>query len=73
MNRTNILAYKQAFESSIDAIISADQNGRITLWNPAAEKMFGYKKKEALKQSISLLVPEEFKNALNIGNHPFYN
>jgi PAS domain S-box-containing protein len=66
MNRTNILAYKQAFESSIDAIISADQNGRITLWNPAAEKMFGYKKKEALKQSISLLVPEEFKNALNI-------
>lgn len=68
---TDISVYKQAFESSIDAIICGDETGVITLWNPAAEKMFGYSKKEVLRQPISLLMPEKFRSAHNAGMSNF--
>ncbi|MEA3187466.1 MAG: two-component system, cell cycle sensor histidine kinase and response regulator CckA, partial [Chthoniobacter sp.] len=40
-------------------IIECDREGNITEWNAAAEKMFGWKKEEAIsKNAIELLVPE---------------
>jgi len=48
-------------ETSTDAIISADEGGRITLWNKAAERIFGYTKDEALGGSLEMLVPEEHR------------
>ncbi len=41
----------------VDAIISIDKKGLIELFNPAAEKMFGYSAEEALGQDVSLLMP----------------
>jgi PAS domain S-box-containing protein len=53
------------FESFIkaagDAIIAVDMAGKITLWNPAAERIFGYSDKEALGQSLDLIIPERFR------------
>jgi PAS domain S-box-containing protein len=45
-------------EGSQVAIIFADLEGRIRLWNSGAEIMFGYGAEEALGQSLDLIVPE---------------
>ncbi len=46
-------------ESSQETIVCTNALGIITLWNPAAEKMFGYPAYEALGQSIRLIVPRD--------------
>jgi PAS domain S-box-containing protein len=46
-------------ESSADAIIVKTLDGRITNWNAAAEKMFGYTAAEAVGQPVQMLVPPE--------------
>jgi len=44
-------------ESSNDAIISASLSGSIESWNPAAERMFGYRASEVLGRPLTMLVP----------------
>jgi PAS domain S-box-containing protein len=45
-----------------DAIIAAAPDGTIILWNPAAERMFGFTAGEALGRSLDLIIPERFRN-----------
>ncbi|HET6423609.1 MAG TPA: PAS domain S-box protein [Planctomycetaceae bacterium] len=44
-------------ESSDDAIITKTLNSIITTWNPAAERIFGYRAEEAIGRSIVMLIP----------------
>jgi PAS domain S-box-containing protein len=48
---------------SPDAIIAIDENQRITLFNEAAERSFGYSKAEALGASLDLLMPARLRAA----------
>ena len=47
--------------SAMDAIISIDSQGRILLFNPAAEKMYGVPARDALGQSIGRFIPKRFR------------
>jgi PAS domain S-box-containing protein len=40
-----------------DAIIVADSEGRIVLWNPAAERLFGFASAEAIGGNVDRIVP----------------
>lgn len=41
-----------------DAIIYADRDGMIRLWNAGAQEIFGYSASEAVGKSLDLIVPE---------------
>lgn len=51
----------QLVQSAGDAIVVSDAGGRITLWNPAAERIFGYTAQEALGGSLDLITPERLR------------
>lgn len=42
---------------SSDAILIHDRDGRISFWNPAAERLFGYRPEEIVGRSTDLLGP----------------
>jgi len=50
-----------------DAIVVADVNEQIVLWNPAATRIFGYTEQEALGNSLDLIVPERQRQKHNEG------
>ncbi len=53
--------FKQISSSAYDGIILIDEKGKITFWNEAAEKIFGFSAEEALNKNLySLIVPETF-------------
>ncbi|MGH9190759.1 MAG: sensor histidine kinase [Acidimicrobiales bacterium] len=51
-------------ESSDDAIIGTDLDGRIFSWNRAAERIFGYLAEEAIGRDISMVVVPDRHEAL---------
>jgi diguanylate cyclase (GGDEF)-like protein/PAS domain S-box-containing protein len=48
-------------ELSEDAITVINTDGVITSWNPAAERMYGHTRAEAIGRDLSLIVPPERK------------
>jgi len=66
--RPEDLGFGKLFDRIRDAVIVADANSqRITLWNAAAAKMFGYSTSEALELRVEALVPEPLKAAHRAG------
>lgn len=49
-------------ESIVDALISIDCKGKVLLFNPAAERIFGYSADEVVGRNVSMLMPEPFND-----------
>jgi two-component system, LuxR family, sensor kinase FixL len=49
-------------DAAVDAIILIDQQGRITRFNLAAERMFGYAQDEVLGRNVSVLMPDPYRS-----------
>ena len=61
-SQANNAKFKAINESLMDAVFLFDEEDRITYWNPAAERIFGYTEKEIIGEKInSTLVPLRFR------------
>ncbi|MDE2166732.1 MAG: PAS domain S-box protein [Alphaproteobacteria bacterium] len=48
-------------QEAADAIIYADEAGRIVFWNKGAERIFGFSQAEAVGQSLDIIIPENLR------------
>jgi PAS domain S-box-containing protein len=53
--------------SAQDAIIVIDNDGNISYWNDAAERIFGYAKNEAVGRPAGIIIPDEYSDAFAKG------
>lgn len=68
--------YRHTFDHMQESIVVTDLDGRITDWNPASEKMFGFTRDEMLGQSVFQLtrdagggqLEQETRNILRDGD-----
>jgi PAS domain S-box-containing protein len=56
--------HSASIQGALDGIVTADDEGRVLDWNPAAERIFGYSRSEAIGELIAdLIVPEAQRDA----------
>jgi PAS domain S-box-containing protein len=51
----------QTLAQALDAVVSIDENNLVTLYNDAAEKLWGYVAKEVIGQNVKMLVPMDLQ------------
>jgi two-component system sensor kinase FixL len=55
--------FRSVAQSAVDAIISTDATDAIIFWNQAAERIFGYSENEILGKSVTIIIPEPYKES----------
>jgi PAS domain S-box-containing protein len=50
-------------DAAMDAIVSADSEGRLRSWNRGAERMFGWRADEVIGRPLTVIVPERLRAA----------
>ncbi len=66
---TSNIDFAAIVAASGDAVIVSDPAGIITVWSPAAERIFGFGAAEALGQSLDLITPERHQRRHWQGYH----
>ena len=51
-----------------DGVVLADAEGRITFWNDAAERIFGWDAEVAVGQTLDLIIPERQRRAHGVAS-----
>ena len=66
--RASELRFRQLVDTSAEAFIAMDVEGRITEWNHQAERTFGWSRDEALGRRLAdTIIPPSFREAHNNG------
>ncbi|NVK54401.1 MAG: PAS domain S-box protein [Alteromonadaceae bacterium] len=65
--REDRVVISQTLEQALDAVVCIDEHNNVTLFNAAAEKLWGYERDEVLGQNVKMLVPREIQ-----ANHDDY-
>jgi len=55
--------YRRIVEQATEAIIFADREGLIRIWNQGAESVFGFSPEEVLGKSLNVIIPEELRKS----------
>jgi len=53
------IKFRAVMQSSVDAILLVNDDHKIVTWNKIAQKLFGYKNKDVIGKSYSILFPDE--------------
>ena len=59
----SVALHRAIVEQAPEAIIFADRDGAIRLWNGGAETVFGHTADEALGQCLDIIIPERLRRA----------
>jgi PAS domain S-box-containing protein len=65
--------YRNLVETANRSIIAFDDKCKITLFNPAAEVIFKYKREEILNAEFQYLIADKFKSIFNTGFKDYFN
>ena len=65
----NISLSQKILALAPDAILFADREGIIRLWNQGAERIFGFSAAKAIGQSLDLIIPEKLRERHWAGYH----
>ena len=66
-NAENELDFMEPFQAAVDAVVFANDAGKIIGMNPKAKLMFGYISNTATGKSLEILMPERFRAAHRAG------
>jgi PAS domain S-box-containing protein len=58
-----------ALEHASDAIVTLDRSAKVTSWNLAAEKLFGFSQEDAMEEGLVLIIPAEHRARHVAGFH----
>jgi PAS domain S-box-containing protein len=59
--RLRALAAQALIETSADAVLVADREGVIRLWNPGAARIFGFAAQDVTGRSLDIIIPENLR------------
>src|SRR5262245_17158041 len=61
--RDSELRFRSVAETAIEGIITMDERGTISYWNPGAERLFGWPASEAIGQLAAIALPDRVLSA----------
>ena len=65
--------YRSLIDTANRAIIAFNERGNVTIFNPAAEEIFGYTKVEILEQHFEKLVSNKYKKIFKSGLSTYFD